>query len=85
MLQGEHSAILSTFIKLPFVIKIFALSIFQWPFYTSFTVLLISSLPVLTKHKRWEMLDFCPENVVCFFTSAAYILMHFRLEPYILK
>ena len=34
MLQGEHSAILSTFIKLPFVIKIFVLSIFEWPFYT---------------------------------------------------
>ena len=30
----EHSAILSTFIKLPFVIKIFVLSIFEWPFYT---------------------------------------------------
>ena len=28
MLQGEHSAILSTFIKLPFVIKICVLSIF---------------------------------------------------------
>ena len=26
MLQGEHSAMLSTFIKLPFVIKIFVLS-----------------------------------------------------------
>ena len=26
MLQGEHSAILPTFIKLPFVIKIFVLS-----------------------------------------------------------
>ena len=34
MLQGEHSAILSTFIKLPFVIEIFVLSIFAWPFYT---------------------------------------------------
>ena len=31
MLQGEHSAILSTCIKLPFVIKIFILSIFEWP------------------------------------------------------
>ena len=30
--------ILSTFIKLPFVIKIFVLSIFEWPFYTGFTV-----------------------------------------------
>ena len=34
MLQAEHSAILSNFIKLPFVIKIFVLSIFEWPFYT---------------------------------------------------
>ena len=36
--QGEHSAILLTFMKLPFVIKIFVLSIFEWPFYTGFTV-----------------------------------------------
>ena len=41
MLQEEHSAILLTFIKLPFVIKIFVLSIFEWPFYTGFTVLII--------------------------------------------
>ena len=34
----EHSAILSTFIKLPFIIKIFVLSVFEWPFYTGFTV-----------------------------------------------
>ena len=33
-----HSATLSTFIKLPFVIKTFVLSIFEWPFYTGFTV-----------------------------------------------
>ena len=38
MLQGEHSTILSTFIKLPFVIKIFVLSIFEWPLKTGFTV-----------------------------------------------
>ena len=38
MLQGEHSAILSTFIKLPFVIKIFVLSIFEWPLKTGLTV-----------------------------------------------
>ena len=38
MLQGEHSAILSTFIKLSFVIKIFVLSIFEWPLKTGFTV-----------------------------------------------
>ena len=37
MLQGEHSAILSTFIKLPFIIKIFVLSIFSGFGYTGFT------------------------------------------------
>ena len=37
-LQGEHSAILSTFIKLPSVIKIFVLSIFEWRLKTDFTV-----------------------------------------------
>ena len=35
---GEHSAIHSTFIKLPLVIKIIDLSIFEWLFYTGFTV-----------------------------------------------
>ena len=38
IITGEHSAILSTFIKLPFVIKTFVLSMFEWPFYTGFTV-----------------------------------------------
>ena len=38
MLHGEHSTILSTFIKLPSVIKVFVLSIFEWPFYTGCTV-----------------------------------------------
>ena len=47
MLQGEHSAILSTlehsailltFIKLLFVFKTFVLSIFEWPLKTDFTV-----------------------------------------------
>ena len=33
-----HSAILSAFIKLPFVIKIFVLSVFECLFYTGFTV-----------------------------------------------
>ena len=39
MLQGEHSAILSTFIRLPFVIKIVVSSIFEWPLKTGFTVI----------------------------------------------
>ena len=33
-----HSAIILTFIKLPFVIKIFVLSIFEWPLMTGLTV-----------------------------------------------
>ena len=39
MLQREHSAILLTFIYLPFVLKIFVLSIFEWPLKTDFTCL----------------------------------------------
>ena len=38
MLQGEHSAILSTCIKLPHDFKTFVLSIFEWPLMTVFTV-----------------------------------------------
>ena len=38
MLQGEHSAILSTFIELTFIINIFVLSIFEWLHKTGFTV-----------------------------------------------
>ena len=34
----KHSAILLTFIKLPFSIKTFVLSIFKWPLKTGFTV-----------------------------------------------
>ena len=33
---------LSTFIKLPIVIKIFVLSFFEWPFYTGLTVFIFS-------------------------------------------
>ena len=39
MLQGEDSAILSTFINLPIVIKTFVLSIFEWRLKTGFTLL----------------------------------------------
>ena len=41
MLQREHSAILLTFIKVPFVIKTFVLSIFEWPFYADLMYVLI--------------------------------------------
>ena len=35
----EHSAIFFNFVKLPVVINIFVLSIFEWLFYTGFTVI----------------------------------------------
>ena len=50
MLQGEHSAIRSTFIKLQFVIKIFVFSIFEWPLRTGFTVLVCFSDPQTCFH-----------------------------------
>ena len=40
----EHSAILSTIIKLTFVFKTFGLSIFEWSLKTGFTVLLYSTI-----------------------------------------
>ena len=49
----EHSAILLTFIKLPFVINIFVLSIFEWPFDTGFTV----SVTCLQGYKAFFMLN----------------------------
>ena len=45
----EHSAILSTYIKLAFVIKIFVLSIFEWSLKTGFTVL--DEILVLISHQ----------------------------------
>ena len=50
MLQWEHSAILSTFIKLPFVIKICVLSIFEWPLKTGFTVVISCVKDLLVVH-----------------------------------
>ena len=44
MLQGKYSAIRSTFIKLSFVIKIFVLSIFEWPFFTGLLHLTLYAL-----------------------------------------
>ena len=62
MLQGEHSAILLTFIKLPFVIKIFVLSIFERPFYTGFTVInsfkSVDKLDRITNDQPGQSLDY---------------------------
>ena len=50
MLQREHSAILFlTFMKVPIVIMTFVLSIFEWPFYTGFTVLDPGKHPDMTE------------------------------------
>ena len=50
--EGEPSAILSTFIKLPFVIKIFVLSIFEWLLYTGFKERSGSVVECLTRDRR---------------------------------
>ena len=64
MLQGDNSAILSTFIKLPFVFKIFVLSIFEWPFFTGFTVFTynINYMPILTINKIIKTLMYAIEE-----------------------
>ena len=49
LLQGEHSAILSTFIKLPFVIKVFVLSMFECRLKTGFTVSLVFKMPTFNE------------------------------------
>ena len=43
MLQGEHSAIHSTYIKLPHGFKTIVFSIFEWPLKISFTVYILGS------------------------------------------
>ena len=74
MLQAEHSAILSTFIKLPFVIKIFVLSIFEWLLKTGFTEIFhhIPKKTNLDMNNNVEqegfssykiMIHFCPEDL----------------------
>ena len=57
MLQEEHSAILLTFIKLPFVIEISVLSFFEWPFYTDSTI--------LCKMVRLNCNDYLPSVETC--------------------
>ena len=46
MLQGEHSAVLSTFTKLPFSIKTFVLSIFKWSLKTGLLYLEANSYTI---------------------------------------
>ena len=73
-------SILSTFIKLPFVSKIFVLSIFEWPLKTGFTVTSISGIheaeyfvrfaesfinPLQQLHTSEEIDDFVAQQDVC--------------------
>ena len=63
MLQGEHSAILSTFIKLPLSIKTFVLYIFEWPLKTGSTV---SVTKVTTYNSTFIKLPFSLKTFVLF-------------------
>ena len=69
MLQGEHSAILSTFIKLPFFIKTFVLSNFKWSLKTGFTVKIII-LNYTLFSRGLPMQWMCCENEMCFSVDA---------------
>ena len=73
--QSEHSAIPSTFMKLPFVIKIFVLSIFEWPLKTGFSILNVILQYVDTRNVNQSMLDLVKEDSV--YTVAVYL---FSLE-----
>ena len=58
----EHSAILLTFIKLPFVINIFVLSIFEWPYYTVFFIFFIV---VCTMNSQLHQKPICCKQKPC--------------------
>ena len=70
MLQGEHSALLSTFIKLRHVIKIFVLSIWEWPLKTGFIVFFVQRLQ---KNKRRQVTfpKTTPTLTLCVLVSSA--------------
>ena len=65
MLQGEHSAIFSTFIKLPLVINIFVLSIFEWPFYTGFTLINVTYCGRVSVHCKMKRLNVIFIQMLC--------------------
>ena len=76
MLQREHSAILLTLIKLPFVIKICVLYIFEWPFYTGFTVFKSSIWGGISNEIPPQM----KKNEYCSPRSNALLQFHLKLE-----
>ena len=64
---SKHSAILLTFINLPFGIKIFVLSIFEWPLNRGFTVYCInvSARVIIKKFQKGPHLK-GPNNVTLY-------------------
>ena len=57
MLQGEHLAINSTFIKLPFAIKMFVLSIFVTALHKFSCMILTLSKLLTAKIVSWQKLN----------------------------
>ena len=55
MLQWEHTAILSTFIELPLIIKIFVLFIIEWPFYTGLTDYVIHGIETVSGLRKHDV------------------------------
>ena len=54
----KQNAVLSTFTKLPFVMNVNVLSIYEWPFYTGFSVVILlpitdSTTDIVENWKRW--------------------------------
>ena len=76
MLQGKHSVIFSTFIELPFVIKIFVLSIFEWLLKSGFTVYCCKGNS-FTVQSFWEgffLFQNSPENLDLDFEEGKLVL-----------
>ena len=80
MLQREHSAILSTFIKLPFVIKVFVLSIFEWPLKTGLTAYKSSIFQISTAQTLYRSASMYSEQVI---SPDVYILYCYRINSFL--
>ena len=85
--QGEHSAKLSTFIKVPLAIKIYVLSFFKWPFYTGFTVyfqVVISVTTIIIHSKLYALVTLCDifiqYNYIDFFVLNCFRKISFLLN-----
>ena len=81
MLQGEHSAILSIFIKLPIVINIFVLSISEWLFYTGVTVINVTYCGRVTVHFKMMRVNVMLVEKLC--QSNKLLQCHALLPPFV--